>query len=80
MSTTFHFDSALEITPAILDIIKTAYREQPVSLYVCVEKPYIPQWQMEEVRKRETITSKNPISWLDFNQTIEELNTELEMA
>jgi hypothetical protein len=78
MNTSFHFASAQEITPAILDIIKRAYQEKPVSLYIQEEGMAVPQWQIEEVRRRDTIMGNNPAYLLDGDTVINELQKELE--
>jgi len=78
MNTTFHFTSAQEITPVILDVIKSAYQEKPVSLSVRVEEPFLPEWQKIEVRRRDTIIENNPVNLLDCDITIDELERELE--
>jgi hypothetical protein len=53
MNTTFHFTSAQEITPAILEAIKQAYQEKPVSIYIQEDSPIVPHWQMQEVKRRD---------------------------
>jgi len=78
MNTTFHFASAQEITPGILDVIRQTYQEKPVSLYVQEEKPFIPEWQKIEVRRRDAIMENNPRDLLDCDMVITELGKELE--
>ena len=80
MNTTFHFASAHEITPTIIDVIKRTYEGKPVSLYIREGEPFVPEWQKEEVRRREAIIKNNPDYLLDCDVVINELERELEMA
>jgi len=41
MNATFHFASAQEVTPAILEVIRQTYQEQPISIYI--EADQIPE-------------------------------------
>ncbi|MDR2907980.1 MAG: hypothetical protein LBU91_08345 [Bacteroidales bacterium] len=75
MNTTFYFTSAQEITPNILDIIRQAYQEKPVSIYIREDDLIVPNWQMQEVRRRE---ENNTACLLDFDMVIGELEKELE--
>jgi hypothetical protein len=38
MNATFHFSSAQELTPAILEVIRQTYQEQPVNIYIEAEQ------------------------------------------
>jgi len=78
MNTTFRFDSAQEVTPAILDIIKNAYQEKSISIYIEEDTPFVPAWQMEEVRRRDEMMSSHSIPFLDCDATLAELEKELE--
>jgi hypothetical protein len=78
MDTSFHFASAQEITPAILDIIRRAYQEKPVSIYVQGNEPFVPQWQIQEVRRRDAMIHNNPKYLLDCDMAMNELEQELE--
>lgn len=78
MNTTFHFASAQEITPDVLDVIKCAYQEKPVSLYVRSEETFVPEWQKIEVRRRDAIIGNNPENLLDCDIVMNELEKELE--
>ena len=80
MDTTFHFTSAREITPVILDVIKQTYQEKPVSIYIREENPVIPDWQIQEVRRRDAEIKNNPAYLLDCDLVISELEKELEMV
>ena len=78
MNTSFHFTSAQEITPDIIDIIRRAYQEKPVSIYIQEDEPFVPEWQMQEVRRRDAIIEKNPTCLLDCDVVLNELEKELE--
>ena len=78
MNTAFHFTSAQEITPAILDVIKGAYQAKPISIYIEEDAPFVPAWQMQEVRYRDEITANNSACFLDCDAVIAELEQELE--
>jgi len=80
MNTTFHFTSAQEITPAILDIIRQTYQEKPVSIYIRQDDPIVPDWQMQEVRRRDVAMKNNPTCLLDCDTVISELEKELKTA
>ena len=80
MDTTFHFTSAQEINPIILDVIRRAYQEKPVSIYVREEESVVPDWQIQEVRRRDTAMGNNPVCLLDCDMVISELERELEIA
>ena len=55
MNTTFHFTSAQEVSPAILEEIRKTYREQPISIYVETNEPTMSDWEMQELKRREQI-------------------------
>ena len=55
MNTTFHFTSAQEVSPAILEEIRKTYREQPISIYVEADEPAMSDWEMQELKRREQI-------------------------
>jgi len=78
MNSSFHFASAQEFTPAILDIIRQAYKEKPISIYIQDDEPFVPQWQMQEVKRRDVIMENNPNYLLDCDTVISELEKELE--
>ena len=78
MNTSFHFASALEITPDIVDVIRRAYQEKAVSIYIQENEQFVPEWQMQEVRRRDAFMENNPISMLDCDTVISELEKELE--
>jgi hypothetical protein len=78
MNTTFQFASAQEISPAILEAIRQAYQEKPVSIYIQEDSPFIPDWQMREVRRRDLEIKDNPACFLDCDAVISELEMELE--
>ena len=70
MNTSFHFASAQEITPVILDVIRHAYQEKPVSIYIQEDEPFVPEWQIQEVRRREAIMKNNPSYLLDCDEVM----------
>jgi len=78
MNTSFHFTSAQEITPDIIDVIRRAYQEKAVSIYIQEDQPFVPEWQMQEVRRRDAIMGNNPACLLDCDMVISELEKELE--
>ena len=78
MDTTFHFASAQEITPVILDVIRQAYHEKPVSIFIREEKFDVPDWQIQEVRRREATMKNNPAYLFDCDMVISDLERELE--
>jgi len=78
MNTSFHFTSAQEITPDIIDVIRRAYQEKAVSIYIQADEPIVPEWQMQEVRRRDTIMRNNSEYLLDCDMVMSELEKELE--
>ena len=78
METTFHFASAQEITPVILNVIRQAYQEKPVSVYIRDTDALVPEWQIQEVRRRDVIMGDNPAYLLDCDAVMNELENELE--
>jgi len=80
MDTTFHFTSAREITPVILDVIRQTYQEKPVSIHIREDKFAVPDWQIQEVRRRDAAMMNNPAYLLDCDVVLSELEIELEIA
>ena len=80
MDTTFHFTSAREITPVILDVIRQAYQEKPISIYIREGKLAVPDWQIQEVRRRDVAMINDPAYLLDCNMAISKLERESEAA
>jgi len=80
MNATFHFTSAQEITTDVIQAIRLAYKEKPVSIYVQEYDPFLPEWQMQEMRRRDAITDNRPEYFLDGDTVISELENELETA
>jgi len=78
MNTSFHFASAQEITPTILDVIQRVYQEKPISIYIQEENSFVPEWQIQEVKRRDTIMEDNTTYLLDSDRVIGELERELE--
>ena len=77
MNASFHFTSAQEITPDIIDVIRYTYKEKPVSIYIQEEEQFIPEWQIQEDRRRDAILQNNPASFLDCDLVISELEREI---
>ena len=80
MNAIFQFSSAQEITSDIIDVIRRAYREKPVSIYVQEYDPIVPEWQIQEMRRRDAITGDNPACFHDVDKVMSELENELEMV
>jgi len=78
MDTTFHFASAREITPNLLDVIRQAYQQKPVYIHIREVEPIVPNWQIQEVRRRDAIMGNNPACSFDCDMVINELERELE--
>jgi len=78
MNTSFHFASAQEITPSILDVIRRVYQEKPISIYIQEDESFVPEWQIQEVRNRDAIMKNDPDYLLDGDIIISELERELE--
>ena len=80
MKSSFHFASAQEFTPAILDTIRQTYKEKPISIYIQENEPFVPQWQIEEVRRRDALMVSDSKYLLDCDTVLSELEKELEMT
>ena len=79
MQTSFHFVSAQEFTPAILDTIRQTYKEKPISIYIQEDEPFVPQWQIQEVRRRDVLMANNTEYLLDCDMVVGELEKELSL-
>jgi hypothetical protein len=77
MNTTFHFSSAKEVSSDLLETIRTAYKEKPISITI-EEEIYIPMWQKEEVLRRKQLAKSNPKSMIDFDTMMIDLEKELD--
>ena len=80
MNTTFQFASAQEITPDILEVIRQAYQKKPISIYIREDESIVPDWQMQEVRRRDLAIENNLAYMLDCDTVINELEKELEIV
>jgi hypothetical protein len=80
MNTSFHFKSAQEITPDLVDVIRRTYQEKPVSIYIQENELFVPEWQIQEVRRRDAIIEKNHTCLLDCDMVVRELEKELEIV
>lgn len=76
MNTVFHLSSADEINEDLINSIKAAYKNKPISITI-EEDMYIPEWQKEEVRRRKQYADENPESLLDFDDFIENFEKKL---
>ena len=76
MNTSFHFSSAREITTDFFEVIRNAYQEKPVSIYIQADEPFVPEWQIQEVRRRDALAG----AMLDCDVVINELEKELEIV
>jgi hypothetical protein len=77
MNTTFHFLSASEVSNELLETIRTAYKEKPITITV-EEEIYIPMWQKEEVLRRKKLAESNPDSMINFEAVMKNLNKEFD--
>ena len=77
METTFRFSSANEITEEFIENLKSFYKGKAVSIIVS-EDFSIPDWQKEEVLKRQAYIEKHPESLVDFDEMMTSLEKELE--
>lgn len=77
METTFRFSSANEITEEFIEKLKSFYKNKAVSITV-LEDFSIPDWQKEEVLKRQAYIEKHPESLVDFDEMMTSLEKELE--
>ena len=78
MNTSFHFTSAQEVTLDIIEVIRRTYQEKLISIYIQEDELFAPEWQMQEVRRRDAIIEKNSDRLLDCDVVINELEKELE--
>ena len=77
MDTTFRFTSAEEITEEFIEKLKNLYEGVPISITV-QEDFQIPEWQKEEVLKRQKHVENHPKSLVGFDEMISELEQELQ--
>jgi len=73
MDTSFHFASAQEITPVILDVIRQVYQKKPVSLFIREDESVVPDWQIREVRRRDATIGNDASVFFDCDVVISEL-------
>ncbi|MDR0829388.1 MAG: hypothetical protein LBN95_04650 [Prevotellaceae bacterium] len=79
MSTTFHFNSATEISPDFLTAILTIYKEKPVFITV-EEEPFASLWQQEKVVRRAIQEKNDPDLLHNFDLVINELKPEISIS
>ena len=77
MDTTFRFSSAQEITEEFIGKLKSLYKNKSVSITV-TEDFSVPEWQKEEVLKRQLHIKNHPGSLIDFDEMMISLEKELE--
>lgn len=77
MDTVFKFSSAQDITEDFLEKLKSFYKGVPISITV-QEDFQIPEWQKEEVLKRQQHIENHPHSLVDFNDMIASLEQEVQ--
>lgn len=75
METTFRFSSTNEITEEFIEKLKSFYKGKAVSIIVS-EDFSIPDWQKEEVLKRQAYIEKHPESLVDFDEMMTSLEKE----
>jgi hypothetical protein len=72
MYSTYHFQSASEISTEILEAIKIAFKGKPIVITVEEERKdssfEIPEWQKEIVRDRRDFYQNNPQDLMDWNE------------
>lgn len=76
METTFHFSSADEISSDFIETLKAAFKKKPISITV-EEDFHIPNWQKQEVLRRQEYIKNHPESLLDFDEMMADLEKEL---
>lgn len=77
MDTTFRFSSAQEISEEFIEKLKNFYKSKPISITV-TEDFLVPEWQKEEVLKRQAHIKNHPKSLMDFDEMMTSLEEELE--
>jgi len=77
MDTTFRFSSAQEISEEFIEKLKNFYKGKPIYITI-TEDSLIPEWQKEEVLKRQSQVKNHPESLMDFDKMIISLEKELE--
>ncbi|WAC41722.1 hypothetical protein [Pedobacter sp. SL55] len=77
MDTTFRFSSAQEITEEFIEKLKSFYSGVPISITV-QEDFQIPEWQKEQVLKRQQHIKNHPQSLVDFDEMMHSLEQELD--
>lgn len=72
MHSTYHFQSASEISIEILEAIKIAFKGKPIVITVAEESAVkvsdIPEWQKEIVRHRREYYKTKPQELLDWDE------------
>ncbi len=76
MDTTFRFSSAQEISEEFIEKLKSFYKDKSISITV-KEDSDIPEWQQQEVLRRQSHIKNHPESLVDFDKMIASLEKEL---
>lgn len=77
MDTTFRFSSAQEITEEFIEQLKSFYKGKAISITV-KEETLIPEWQKEEVLRRQAYIKNHPEALVDFDEMMIALEKELQ--
>lgn len=77
MDTTFRFSSAQEITEEFIEKLRSFYKGVPISITV-QEDFQIPEWQKEEVLRRQGHIENHPQSLVDFDEMMLALEQEVQ--
>jgi hypothetical protein len=76
MDTTFRFSSAQEVTEEFIEKLRSFYKGVPISITV-QEDFQIPEWQKEEVLKRQQYAENHPETLVDFDNMMVALEQEV---
>lgn len=77
MDTTFRFSSTQEITEEFIEQLKSFYKGKAISITV-KEESLVPNWQIEEVLRRQNHVKNHPESLVDFDDMMIALEKELQ--
>lgn len=77
MDTIFRFSSAQEITEEFIEQLKAFYKGKAISITV-KEEADIPEWQKEEVLRRQAYAENHPETLVDFDEMMIALEKELQ--
>ena len=77
MDAIFQFSSAQEITEEFIEMLKDFYKDQSISITITGDF-HVPEWQKEEVLRRQADIKNHPESLMDFDEMMTSLEKELE--